>query len=89
MKPKQDGTAGDHPAPSSRTRAPWLRLLSPNLIQQANHRGNKISGDDGLAGMGRLQEGLRRWLLEAYHELQPFCELGTARKEPKLGGPAQ
>ena len=38
--------------------------------------------------MGALREAFRRWLLEAYHNLQPVHELGPACKTPKLAGPA-
>ena len=39
--------------------------------------------------MGRPQAALCRWSLEAYRHLRPVHEFGRARKESKLGGPAQ
>jgi hypothetical protein len=60
-----------------------------DLTWEGQPRGNGISGDNGLAGIVRLQEVLRGWLLEAYHNPMPFHALGPIRKRPKLAGPAQ
>ena len=70
----------------------WAKLITckmADLTCEGQPRGNETSGHDGLAGMVRLQKAFRRWLLEAYHNLPSVHELGPARKEPKLAGPAQ
>ena len=60
-----------------------------DLTRDDQPRGSGISGDDDLAGMVTLQGASRTGLLEAYHNLQLVHELGPARKERKLAGPAQ
>ena len=55
-----------------------------DLTREGQARGNGI---DGLAGIGRLPEAFRDWLLGAYLKPPLFHGLGPARRKPKLGGP--
>ena len=68
----------------------WTKLITckmADLTREGQPRGNEISGDDDLAGMGTLQEALHTWVLEAYHKPRPGHGLGPIPKGPKLGGP--
>ena len=47
-----------------------------DLTREGQARGNRIAGDDGLAGIGRLPEGFLGRLLEAYLKPPLFHDLG-------------
>ena len=67
----------------------WARLIAckmADLTREGQARGNRIAGNDGLAGMARLPEDVSKSLLEAYHNLLSFHELQPKQKELKFGG---
>ena len=47
-----------------------------DLTREGQARGSEIAEDDGLAGIGRLQEAFRGWLLESHLKPLLFHGLG-------------